>query len=72
MPPAFHVERLSDEFGQYTLMLTCGECRHERKADPQHTRPVVRLGCAARGCREPLALFKVRQEGLFDPRDSAA
>jgi hypothetical protein len=35
MPPAFRIERLSDEFGQYTLVLTCGECRHERKADPQ-------------------------------------
>jgi len=34
MPPAFRVERLSDEFGQYTLVLTCRDCHHERKSDP--------------------------------------
>jgi ribosomal protein S14 len=34
MPSAFHIEKLSDEFGQYTLVLKCSECGHERKADP--------------------------------------
>ncbi|MGA2776831.1 MAG: hypothetical protein ABSF94_04685 [Steroidobacteraceae bacterium] len=34
MPAAFRVERLSDEFGQYQLVLTCRACQHERKADP--------------------------------------
>ena len=30
----FKVIRLSDEFGQYTLVLKCAECGHERKAEP--------------------------------------
>jgi hypothetical protein len=34
MPPAFRVEKLSDEFGQYTLVLRCAACNYERKADP--------------------------------------
>ena len=34
MPP-FRIDRLSDEFGQYTLICTCAACRHERVASPQ-------------------------------------
>jgi hypothetical protein len=34
-PPEFRIERLSDEFGQYTLVLTCGGCRYERTTDPR-------------------------------------
>jgi hypothetical protein len=34
MPPRFHVDKLSDEFGQYTLVLTCAACGHERTAEP--------------------------------------
>jgi hypothetical protein len=34
MPPAFRIEKLSDEFGQYTLVMRCGACNYERKADP--------------------------------------
>lgn len=30
----FHIQKLSDEFGQYTLVLKCAECGHERKAEP--------------------------------------
>jgi hypothetical protein len=30
----FHIDKLSDEFGQYTLVLKCAECGHERKAEP--------------------------------------
>ena len=29
------VEKLSDEFGQYDLLLKCEGCGHERRADPQ-------------------------------------
>jgi DNA-directed RNA polymerase subunit M/transcription elongation factor TFIIS len=36
MPTGFQVDKLSDEFGQYTLVLTCGKCGHERTAQP-HT-----------------------------------
>jgi hypothetical protein len=36
MPSTFHIEKLSDEFGQYTLVLKCAACGHERNADP-HT-----------------------------------
>ena len=32
---AFHVEKLSDEFGQYLLVLECSACGHQRKANPQ-------------------------------------
>ena len=34
MAGAFHIDKLSDEFGQYTLVLKCAECGHERKAEP--------------------------------------
>jgi ribosomal protein S14 len=32
----FRVEKLSDEFGQYKLVLKCAACGHERNAEP-HT-----------------------------------
>jgi hypothetical protein len=32
----FHIDKLSDEFGQYTLVLKCSACNHERTAEP-HT-----------------------------------
>lgn len=35
MSSGFHIDKLSDEFGQYTLVLKCAECGHERKAEPQ-------------------------------------
>ena len=34
MHSGFHIDKLSDEFGQYTLVLKCAECGHERKAEP--------------------------------------
>ena len=34
MPP-IHVEKLSDEFGQYTLILTCLACGYERVTSPR-------------------------------------
>jgi hypothetical protein len=36
MPSRFHIDKLSDEFGQYTLALKCSACGHERTAQP-HT-----------------------------------
>ena len=36
MPREFRVEKLSDEFGQYTLVLKCSSCGHARMAEP-HT-----------------------------------
>jgi hypothetical protein len=32
----FRIEKLSDEFGQHTLVLKCAACGHERTAEP-HT-----------------------------------
>jgi rRNA maturation protein Nop10 len=34
MSSGFHIDKLSDEFGQYTLVMKCAECGHERKAEP--------------------------------------
>jgi hypothetical protein len=34
MPRDFHIDKLSDEFGQYTLILKCAECGHERTTQP--------------------------------------
>jgi ribosomal protein L44E len=34
MSAGFHIDKLSDEFGQYSLVLKCAECGHERKAEP--------------------------------------
>src|SRR5580698_6386460 len=34
MAADFHINKLSDEFGQYTLVMKCSECGHERKAEP--------------------------------------
>jgi hypothetical protein len=35
MATKFHVEKLSDEFGQYTLILTCSAAQYERVTSPQ-------------------------------------
>jgi hypothetical protein len=34
MAREFHIDKLSDEFGQYTLILTCDKCGHERSTPP--------------------------------------
>jgi rRNA maturation protein Nop10 len=34
MAREFQIDKLSDEFGQYTLILTCDQCGHERIAQP--------------------------------------
>jgi hypothetical protein len=34
MAREFHIEKLSDEFGQSTLVLKCAACGHERNAEP--------------------------------------
>jgi hypothetical protein len=34
MPREFRIDKLSDEFGQYTLVLKCSVCNHERTAEP--------------------------------------
>jgi len=34
MPKDFKVQRLSDEFGQYLLVIKCAGCAHERRANP--------------------------------------
>jgi hypothetical protein len=34
MAHEFHIEKLSDEFGQYTLVLKCAACGHERITHP--------------------------------------
>jgi hypothetical protein len=36
MAREFHIDKLSDEFGQYLLIIKCDACGHERSADP-HT-----------------------------------
>ncbi len=35
MGTRFQVERLSDEFGQYSLVLKCSACGYERVTSPQ-------------------------------------
>jgi hypothetical protein len=35
MPRGFKVFKLSDEFGQYLLVITCIGCGHERRAYPK-------------------------------------
>ena len=35
VPREFYIHKLSDEFGQYTLVLKCSACGHERTAEPQ-------------------------------------
>jgi hypothetical protein len=34
MSKDFKVQRLSDEFGQYLLVINCAGCAHERRAYP--------------------------------------
>jgi hypothetical protein len=31
----FHIGKLSDEFGQYILVMKCGACGHERTTEPR-------------------------------------
>ena len=35
MASGFQIEKLSDDFGQYALVLKCAECGHERTAEPR-------------------------------------
>lgn len=35
MPTRFRIEKLSDEFGEYRLVLSCAACGHERSAEPR-------------------------------------
>jgi hypothetical protein len=35
MRRTFKVDKLSDEFGQYDLLLKCGACGHERRIAPR-------------------------------------
>jgi len=35
MARGFYIEKLSDEFGQYMLVLKCAACGHERSAEPK-------------------------------------
>ena len=34
MAREFQIDKLSDEFGQYTLIIKCGRCSHERVTQP--------------------------------------
>jgi DNA-directed RNA polymerase subunit RPC12/RpoP len=34
MRPELRIEKLGDEFGQYTLVLKCSACAHERHTPP--------------------------------------
>jgi hypothetical protein len=34
MAREFQIDKLSDEFGQYTLILKCDQCGHERITQP--------------------------------------
>ena len=59
----FKVDKLSDEFGQYELILKCGACGHERRTLPRALANVAgweakledvtrRLRCSKCGERE--------------------
>jgi hypothetical protein len=72
--PALKVEKLSDEFGQYTIFLQC-ECGHTRKAVPKtfakvagwdaHLVDVVkRLRCSK--CGKKKVSFKVSPPSPYD------
>ena len=41
MPREFRIEKLSDEFGQYTLVLKCAVCGHERTLSHTYWRDSV-------------------------------
>jgi hypothetical protein len=36
MPPELRIDKLSDEFGVYSLLISCAVCGHARTAEP-HT-----------------------------------
>jgi len=72
--PALKVEKLSDEFGQYTIFLQC-ECGHTRKAVPKTfanmagwdallVDVVKRLRCSK--CGRKRVSFKVQPPSAYD------
>jgi hypothetical protein len=67
MPKDFKVQRLSDEFGQYLLVIKC-RVRSRAASVSEFAGAYLRVGCEARGFGEAIALFEVRKEKL--PRSS--
>jgi hypothetical protein len=55
MPREFKVEKLSDEFGQYVLILKCGSCLRELRTTPNRIAHIcgwdARLADVARRMR---------------------
>jgi hypothetical protein len=77
MPRDLHIEKLSDEFGQYELLLTC-KCGHTRRVYPRTLAGIAgwdarlidvvkRLRCSKcgrRGCEaKPVPLTAPRAQG---------
>jgi hypothetical protein len=55
--------KLSDEFGQYTLVLQCSACGHERHAQPHALARLCGWDTYRRGDSSP-ALLEMRQETM--------
>ncbi len=65
MPREFRVEKLSDEFGRYTLILKCGLCLRERRTSPNMIAHIC--GWDAPGRRRPAdAVLDLRREAVLD------
>jgi hypothetical protein len=64
MEREIRIDKLSDEFGRYTLVLKCSECGHERTAGTAYVGTTVWLGFTSRGCRQEDAVFEVWKEAM--------
>ena len=53
------VDKLSDEFGQYEILLKCGACGHSLQCYPNTLAGIRRLGCPTRRCLEAAPMYEV-------------
>ena len=65
MPREFSVEKLSDEYSQYVLILRCLSCLRERRTTPNMIAHMLRVGRPARGCCPPHEVLHVWREAVL-------
>jgi hypothetical protein len=61
----FKVEKRSDEFGQYTLIMKCGSCLRERRTTPNMIAHICGWDATTRGRRATDAVLHLRREELL-------
>jgi len=58
----FHIEKLSDEFGQYAILLNC-KCGHSRRCRPQTLAKIARWDALLADVAKRMRCSKCGQRG---------